>query len=209
MTNDDLKRLYNINAKPQQKKDFVRYDENGRIKAKAGVDDDDVATVGQLGGGTDNALTKPATAPSATQLVAVDNTNTQTMLNLGDGLSIEDGTLKTSGGTSETLYIHTPVVFAENNTHKVITDILIIDKISTDITKDNFVTRMQGDLLNHIASGAVYSNTNEFVGNIVACQYYSPADNFIVYIINSTGEYDAASFSSTSITRVDTNKIGV
>ena len=48
--------------------------------------------------GTGNALTKPTTAPSATQLVAVDNTNTQTMLNIGDGLSIENGSLKASGG---------------------------------------------------------------------------------------------------------------
>ena len=105
MTNDDLKRLYNINAKPQQKKDFARYDENGRLKAKAGVEDDDVATVGQLGGGTDNALTKPTTTPSATQIVAVDNTNTQTMLNIGDGLSVENGSLKASGGgTGNKLY---------------------------------------------------------------------------------------------------------
>ena len=110
MTNDDLKRLYNINAKPQQKKDFARYDENGRLKAKAGVDDDDVATVGQLGGGTDNALTKPTTAPSATQLVAVDNTNTQTMLNIGDGLSVENGSLKANGGSGGKLYYKTIVL---------------------------------------------------------------------------------------------------
>ncbi len=50
------------------------------------------------GSGADNALTKPTTAPSATQIVAVDNTNTQTMLNIGDGLSVENGSLKASGG---------------------------------------------------------------------------------------------------------------
>ena len=50
------------------------------------------------GSGADNALTKPTTAPSATQIVTVDNTNTQTMLNIGDGLSVENGSLKASGG---------------------------------------------------------------------------------------------------------------
>ena len=44
-----------------------------------------------------NRLQKPTTAPSATQLVAVDNTNTQTMLNIGDGLSVENGALKSNG----------------------------------------------------------------------------------------------------------------
>lgn len=52
----------------------------------------------QNGSGGDNVLTKPTTAPSATQIVAVDNTNTQTMLNIGDGLSVENGSLKANGG---------------------------------------------------------------------------------------------------------------
>ena len=47
------------------------------------------------------------TTPSATQLVAVDNTNTQTMLNIGDGLSVENGSLKASGGgTGTKKYFH-------------------------------------------------------------------------------------------------------
>ena len=59
------------------------------------------------GSGAGNALTKPTTTPSATQLVAVDNTNTQTMLNIGDGLSVENGSLKASGGgTGTKKYMH-------------------------------------------------------------------------------------------------------
>lgn len=53
----------------------------------------------QNGSGGDNVLTKPTTAPSATQIVAVDNTNTQTMLNIGEGLSVENGSLKASGNS--------------------------------------------------------------------------------------------------------------
>lgn len=51
-----------------------------------------------------NSLQKPEIAPQNTQLIAVDNTNTQTMLNIGDGLSIENGSLKASGGTKK--YMH-------------------------------------------------------------------------------------------------------
>ena len=53
-----------------------------------------------------NSLQKPTTTPSATQLVSVDNTNTQTMLNIGDGLSVENGSLKASGGTGTKKYMH-------------------------------------------------------------------------------------------------------
>ena len=54
-----------------------------------------------------NSLQKPETAPENTQLVAVDNTNTQTMLNIGDGLSVENGSLKASGGgTGGKKYFH-------------------------------------------------------------------------------------------------------
>lgn len=53
-----------------------------------------------------NSLQKPEIAPQNTQLVAVDNTNTQTMLNIGDGLSVENGSLKASGGTGEKKYFH-------------------------------------------------------------------------------------------------------
>ena len=53
-----------------------------------------------------NSLQKPTTAPSATQIVAVDNTNTQAMLNIGDGLSVENGSLKASGGAGTKKYMH-------------------------------------------------------------------------------------------------------
>lgn len=54
-----------------------------------------------------NSLQKPEIAPQNTQIVAVDNTNTQTMLNIGDGLSVENGSLKASGGgTGGKKYMH-------------------------------------------------------------------------------------------------------
>lgn len=52
-------------------------------------------------------LVTPVSRPSNTELVAVDNTGSQTMLELGDGLSIENGTLKASGSAGGSkLYMH-------------------------------------------------------------------------------------------------------
>ena len=92
------------------------------------------------GSGAGNALTKPTTAPSATQIVAVDNTNTQTMLNIGDGLSVENGSLKASGGTGETggkLYYKNINLFFNNSSVTGFEDIQSIDIYfyeSTDFT---------------------------------------------------------------------------
>lgn len=58
-------------------------------------------TGAQIDAGVDKAnkaLVKPDSAPSSTSLIAVDNSNTQTMLTIGDGLSIENGALKATGG---------------------------------------------------------------------------------------------------------------
>lgn len=45
-----------------------------------------------------NSLQKPTISPANTQLVAVGTNKAQTMLNIGDGLSVENGSLKASGG---------------------------------------------------------------------------------------------------------------
>lgn len=58
-------------------------------------------TGAQIDEGVDKAnkaLVKPDSAPSATSLVAIDNTNAQTTLTIGDGLSVENGALKATGG---------------------------------------------------------------------------------------------------------------
>lgn len=45
------------------------------------------------------ALVTTMTAPSATQLVAIDDGNSQTMIDIGEGLSLENGALKVVGGS--------------------------------------------------------------------------------------------------------------
>lgn len=47
------------------------------------------------------SLKTPMSTPSATEIVAVDNTGAQTMLEIGAGLSVENGALKVSGGSGK------------------------------------------------------------------------------------------------------------
>ena len=86
-------------------------------------------TGAQIDAGVDKAnkaLVKPDSAPSATSLVGVDNTNAQTMLNIGDGLSVENGTLKATGGSGGgsgmQLYRH-HFVFSTNRLVTVMTNL--------------------------------------------------------------------------------------
>ena len=88
------------------------------------------------GSGANNALTKPTTAPSATQIVAVDNTNTQTMLNIGDGLSVENGSLKASGK----LYTHSIFINSTTNTETILITLTIITKSEEIFTYETLKT---------------------------------------------------------------------
>ena len=45
-------------------------------------------------------LVTPMSRPASTELVAIDNTNSQKMIEIGDGLSLENGILKAIGGGS-------------------------------------------------------------------------------------------------------------
>ena len=50
-----------------------------------------------------DALVKPASAPSATSILAIDNANAQTMLTVGNGLNVKNGALNVTEGTSVTV----------------------------------------------------------------------------------------------------------
>ena len=103
--------------------------------------------------GIDNALTKPTTAPSATQIVAVDNANTQTMLNIGDGLSVENDTLKARGGK---LYRHSITIRTPDSSVSIFTTIYTTN--SEIFTKENFISYMYNKVL--IASGIDKTNNS-------------------------------------------------
>ena len=50
-----------------------------------------------------DALVKPVIAPSATSILAIDSTNAQTMLTVGNGLNVKNGALNVTEGTSVTV----------------------------------------------------------------------------------------------------------
>lgn len=56
-------------------------------------------TVTELTPDVMRALKTPMARPTTTEIVAVDNTNSQAMLSIGDGLTIENDTLKVTGGS--------------------------------------------------------------------------------------------------------------
>lgn len=62
----------------------------------------DAGTVAKI----DRSLVTPMTAPQATQLVAIGTNNDQTNLNIGTGLTVENGTLNASGGGGSGKYLH-------------------------------------------------------------------------------------------------------
>ena len=61
------------------------------------------ASVTQLAPQVARALKTPMSAPASTELVAIDTSNGQAMISIGDGLVIENDTLKATGGTASGL----------------------------------------------------------------------------------------------------------
>ena len=63
-----------------------------------------------------DALVKPGIAPSATSILAIDSTNTQTMLTVGDGLNVENGALKVTTDVRQTTGQSTTAVMSQKAT---------------------------------------------------------------------------------------------
>ena len=111
------------------------------------------------GSGADNALTKPTTVPSATQLVAVDNTNSQKMLTIGDGLSIENDTLKASASGGDKLYQHNLIFTLPGNSNFNVT-MQIITKNNTLFTNSTLYEYLSNNT--YVVNGITGTNNNSF-----------------------------------------------
>ena len=77
-------------------------------------------TVTELSPKVMRALVTPMTRPNATEIVAIDDGNSQVMIEIGDGLSLENGVLKANGGdkillfTNDESNVHTATIDATN-----------------------------------------------------------------------------------------------
>ena len=65
-----------------------------------------------------DALVKPAIAPSATSILAIDSTNAQTMLTVGNGLNVGNGALNVTIDVQQTTGQSTTAVMSQ----KAVTD---------------------------------------------------------------------------------------
>ena len=132
------------------------------------------------------SLLTPESAPADTKVVAVDNTNSQKMLTIGDGLSIENDTLKASSGSGEKLYLHninimniiipssfsvTTLIITKNNTiftnnsfYEYLTINGCMASGTSDITDKKFViinkVRSQGEQMTYVFDGIAVSLNN-------------------------------------------------
>ena len=133
------------------------------------------------------SLLTPVSAPADTKVVAVDNTNSQKMLTIGDGLSIENDILKASGGK---LYQHN--LFLSGTSGEFI--ISIITKNNDIFTVDTLSTYIQENYGSGInkhgiqLSGFIF-NTNNIL-NIPYELFYN-ASLYVRYIRNTISIYNS------------------
>ena len=119
----------------------------------------------------DKALITPTSTPTATEIVAVDNTNSQTMLAIGDGLSVENGTLKVSGGSGNgKLYVH-QINFKPYTTYTNDVTFYIISYNSNTLTNQEL-----GNIIN-----TSYSNTF-YYSSISSTPYTTASTTTELYI---------------------------
>lgn len=100
----------------------------------------------------ERALMLPLATPTEQKLVGIDNTNTQNLLSVGDGLTIENGTIKAvgGGGGGTKLYKH--------------------NVKSSNITDKTFV------IINVNATSLSGSNPAQFAGASFICGYVTDAN---------------------------------
>ena len=111
------------------------------------------------------ALVSPMTTPTTTELVAVNNKNSQTMIEIGTGLVIENNTLKSTGGTEIIDNLNSTSISAglSANQGRVLDN--KINNINSSVnTNTNNISALQTNL--DTTNSSVNTNTN----NISALQ---------------------------------------
>ena len=141
--------------------------------------------------GIENSLQKPETAPSATQIVAVDNTNAQKMLTIGEGLNIENDTLKASGG-SDKLYNHIIYINSDTNTEKILITLTIITKSNEIFTYETLKTFLTNRIVT--VNGFKWENINNnriyFINEISGDEFGFYYNSSYVSLNNNTFTFD-------------------
>jgi hypothetical protein len=149
------------------------------------------------------ALIIPMSAPSTTELVAIDDGNSQTMIEIGDGLILENGTLKATGGgggsvdTTNLVTINTTQEITSNKTFK---DGIVVEKQKTNSNGStttrtlNFGTPYFLTIKNSAESRYSYMSTNDYGGWFIGSRSTNGAtpnqrgiDHTVTGVTNITG----------------------
>lgn len=129
-TNEDVQNLQSqINTKANQ-------DELNSTNLKVNTLESNVT---QLTPQVAKSLKTPMSAPASTELVAVDTSNGQAMISIGDGLTIENDTLKLSGGQQQQINIDNDSI-TKNSAEELQAVKLknAFTNINTTVTKSDF-----------------------------------------------------------------------
>lgn len=104
-----------------------------------------------------HSLTTPVSAPADTKIVAVDNTNSQKMLTIGNGLSIENDTLK-ANSENGALYRHSLTITNDSN---YTIHCVLYSKSNATITNTTFHDFIQNNYI--VANGKRIDNGVQYI----------------------------------------------
>lgn len=100
-------------------------------------------------------LVTPMSAPASVSLVAVDTLNAQTLLTVGEGLSVSGGVISTSGGDGKQLYKHNIYCYSEDSMW-----------VTFSIINDNPNTMARTDIVEYFTTYLPVVGTNDFTSTI-------------------------------------------
>lgn len=170
----------------------------------------------------DNSLQAPTQAPTATQIVGVGTNKAQTMLNIGDGLSVENGSLK----ASEKKLYHKAVTFSVFNKLDNVS-LICIDYYTTSSIIPSTYDELKVDLYGNTLKGTIrrhnslsFNLSSRNTNYLFIPVYYTLNENsnIVVYfqkldistgtpIITSLGEFEITD-SIFQSTRVNVEQMG-
>ena len=146
------------------------------------------------------SLVTPMSAPTATQLVAVDDGNSQTMIDIGDGLSLEDGTLKAIGGGGGDFVETDPTVpaWAKNATKPSYT----ASEVGAVARTNGYATNLQVDTNFHLA-GSIGTSTQQ--GYLLTCDTLGKVTKLLPTSLASSFKLEKNTNKVTSLTNESTD----
>lgn len=147
-----------------------------------------------------NALTLPVTTPTDTQLVAVNSSKAQTMLQVGEGLSVENGILSAmSSGSEQHLYKHFLEIFLqfENVFTTEIVNGCVYKTVYTTDSESYTTTELNKGVSNLNLIDINVNLTSKSGNTFTYVAYLNLKDATVFY--NSTGENASTSYKYTDI----------